>query len=284
MSQPETKTIALTGATGFIGSKLMAALQRLGHDVVVIPRRALRSQRLVHLALANQRPDAIIHCSAYGNHYHHTFGHRVVDINYNATFFLLNEAVLFNSRFIFFSTSSVLLPHITLYSATKLGAETLVRAFTQKFGLSATILRPSSVTGPGEQPFHLIPALLRSCISGKQMKFNPYPTHDFIDVRDVIQVVLLCVSGSLKGEVYNVSSGKTTSNDLVRILAEQATGHAANTKLAAEAMRPYDNLNWKVDNSDLLSAGWQPAYTLRQSIEDMLAEIDKPANAVYTEI
>jgi nucleoside-diphosphate-sugar epimerase len=108
------------------------------------------------------------------------------------------------------------------------------------------------------------------------MPFVSGPTHDFIDVRDVVNAILMLSVGSPEalGRVFNISGHKATSNQEVRSVVEKVTGKKANVKLV-DSMRPYDNKNWLVDNSDLVRFGWKPQISLEESVKDMVEAYDK---------
>ena len=214
----------------------------------------------------------IVHCAPYGNMAHHTDEDAILQANIIALHNLLQASKrLPYKAFINISSSSVLLHHETLYSATKKGGEALCKWMADEYGKPIVSLRPSSITGKGEQETHLIPRLIQSCLTGEKMQFVPKATHDFIDVRDVVHAILFLSNKAdkYKGRSFNVSNGFTHSNEKVKEIVEKLTGKKANTE-KVEALRSYDTKNWEVDNSPLKSIGWKPKFTLEESIQFML--------------
>lgn len=259
--------IALTGSNGFIGSALKKYAEAKGHEVEAVKQHFLPSGS----------PDLVIHCAAYGNYHDSTQDDKMIDANYIWTNSLLNYCLENGCKFLFFSTSSVLLPVTTMYSATKMGAEQLVKAYVHQYNLPGYIVRPSSVTGPGEQPRHLIPTLIDSCLNGTPMEFVEAPTHDFIDVEDVVRGVFKVLSSGKPGHAYNLSSGGSHSNRTVRQLVESATGKTANITKILPNLRSYDSKAWIVPDRDILGLGFKRNYHLMDTIERMVALKTKDA-------
>jgi len=138
-------------------------------------------------------------------------------------------------------------------------------------GKPICIVRPGSVIGTNEQPQHLIPKLIDSCLHHSRMDFVKEPTHDFVDVRDVVDAMLLIAENAKAhpGQTFEVARGKAVSNKEVLDLVEKTTKGRANLH-NVESLRPYDNTDWKLDNSAIKELGWRPQYTLRQTIKEMV--------------
>lgn len=258
--------IALTGATGFIGSAIKKYAEEQGHVVEAMERYALAQSFLTFSV-----PDVIIHCAAYGNYYDQNEPDSFYTANFGWPHELLKYCKVYGCKFLYFSSSSVLLPTTTMYSATKMGAEYLVKAFVDQYKVQAYIVRPSSVTGPGEQPRHLIPTLIDSCLNGTPMEFVEEPVHDFIDVEDVVRGVFKVLSSGKPGHAYNLSSGASHSNRTVRQMVESATGKTANITKILPSMRSYDSTTWVVPDRDMLNLGFKRNHHLMDSIERMVA-------------
>jgi nucleoside-diphosphate-sugar epimerase len=170
--------VALTGATGYTGSRILRALQARGDDVSVLARSASITTGLresgAHLvegdladpaALARlvEGCDAVLHVAAV----YRTAGHP--DRYYHEVNVLGTERLLEASarsgvrRFVHTSTVGVH-GHIEhppadettpfapgdVYQSTKAAAETLALDFGRKRGLPVAVIRPGAIYGPGE--------------------------------------------------------------------------------------------------------------------------------------
>ena len=124
--------------------------------------------------------------------------------------------------------------------------------------------------GVGEQKEHLIPKLIDSCLYGTEMPFISEPVHDFLDVEDFVDALLIVKDkAQFKGEIYEVGTGTQTSNQEVRLLVEDITGKKANIRPVGN-MRAYDTRDWRSNNERIYSLGWEPKKSLRESIGKMV--------------
>ena len=180
--------ILVTGATGFIGRKLVSALVASGHQITALVRETSNSSglptdvRFVTANLLDRRTletaigdnEAVIHLAAYFDFYP-SDKDLLYKINIDGTVNLMNSCVGTSvKRFIYCSTAEVIGPVENPpgdedselrpafdYSKSKLQAESRIREITQDTGLPHIILRPTGVMGDGDlySGFELIEAL-----------------------------------------------------------------------------------------------------------------------------
>ena len=165
--------------------------------------------------------------------------------------------------FCYMSSSSVTLPVQTPYSRSKRAAEEILQALPE---LKSCIVRPYSVTGRNEQKEHLIPTLIRSCMEGEPMTFNPYPVHDFVDVEDVVDGLINLADQQFTG-IIEFGNGRPVTNQEVREIVEKTCGKKANAKVVTDKLREYDNASWYCQNRHPM---WQPKKSLEQSVTEMV--------------
>ena len=152
-------TIALTGATGFVGQHTLDLLLDRGHSVRALCRQAQHKMH-PHLtwidgSLQNQTAleqmvsgvDCVIHIAG------------TIKASSRASFFEGNEQGTANlvdamsqteapPHMVHLSSLAARDPHLSAYAASKRAAETVVQAY--QGGSNAVILRPSAVYGPGD--------------------------------------------------------------------------------------------------------------------------------------
>lgn len=259
-----------TGSSGFIGSHLVSWLQSDGVEVLKVKHEALQDPVCLKETIEKFAPNLIFHLAAYGNLINQTDIKQtyksIVDNLFNL---LLASRGIEYTNFINFSTSSVGLGVQTMYSATKAAGEKLCSGFAAVYGKPITSIRPFTVIGTGEPAQHLIPTLIRSCLTGQSLRFVQDPTHDFIGVADLIRAIKLIIQGYyLKGEVIDIGTGISTSNQEILRLVEKVTGKKANITLVNQ-MRSYDNNKWVANPAVIKSLGWKP----QESIEDIIKEM-----------
>lgn len=248
----------LTGAHGFLGKHLS---ERLG-NFVSIPHEEIKTIRDLSF-------DRGFFLSTYGNMVTHTDENKIIQANVLDLITILSQVEFAQLQsFVYVSSSSVKLERQTMYSRTKKAAEEILLAYAEKYDAPICIIRPFSVTGVGEQPQHLIPTLIRSCMTGELVNFVPEPTHDFIDVEDVVDGIINLSQNKAKG-IFELGTGISTTNAEVLRLVEEATGKKANINVV-KSLRDYDNEQWVSKNYKSRGWGWIPKKSLKQSISEQV--------------
>lgn len=250
--------IYVTGANGFIGKNLCKKLS----DFVAIPHESI-------VYADWSKATKVFFLSAYGNMASHENSSQILKANIIDLCFVL-ESVDWDKieSFVFISTSSVKLKRQTMYSRTKKAAEEILLSYMEKYNAPITIIRPLSVTGKGEQSEHLIPKLINSALTGEEIPFVPGPTHDFIDIDDLVSGILNLSENQAKG-IFELGTGQATSNLDVLKIVQEVSGATPKVKLVGQ-MRDYDNEKWVCENFKARGWGWLPKKPLRLSIIEML--------------
>lgn len=265
--------VLITGANGFIGSHL---LQRLLEDVVevrAIPHQILRNFDLLKGVVFEYQPSIIIHLAAYGNLITQQDDDETIQANYINLHNLLKATKDIDyEMFVNFSTSSVSLPVETMYSSTKASGERLCRAYAQKYLKPIVSVRPYTVIGTGEPSIHLIPTLLRSCLTGEKMRFVGEPVHDFIGVDDFVEAIRLIIEQIEIPSIIEIGTGIKTSNREILQIVEEVVGKKANI-IEVRGLRSYDVQGWVADPAIIKSLGWEQRQSIRDIIEEMYGEI-----------
>ena len=167
------------------------------------------------------------------------------------------------------------------YSASKAGADHLVRAWHRTFGLPVTLSNCSNNYGPWQFPEKLIPLMIVNAVSGK-----PLPVYgEGKNVRDWLHVVDHCralwtiLTRAENGSSYNVGGGNEWTNlDLVRLLCQRldalrpkAGGGSYAEQISFVRDRPGHDLRYAIDSSRLRrELGWQPTFTFAEGLDDTI--------------
>ncbi len=156
-------TVAVTGATGFIGRRIVRALVDFGYGVRALARRApvgeaaeqMKSVSWVVGSLDDRdaltalvkNTVAVVHCAGAVKALNRD---AFLAVNRAGTRLLaeITAAAPVPPRFILISSLAAREPHLSAYAASKRGGEQAVRAFQSI--LPAVILRPPVVYGPGD--------------------------------------------------------------------------------------------------------------------------------------
>lgn len=239
--------VLITGSRGFIGQHLVRALVERGDTVMNLHHECLLDYAALSADL-EFNPDYILHLAAYGNMANQDEIDEIFDANLQGIYTLLRATPdIPYKAFVNVSTSSVLLPHQTMYSATKMGAEYLCRAFVDEYNKPIVNFRPYSVYGPGEASFRFIPTVFRSCILGEEMKLVPDSVHDWVYVADVVANMIEVADRRADGEEITLAecgTGIAMRNiDIVK-LVEKITKKKSNYTVVDTPLRSFDTGNW----------------------------------------
>jgi len=242
----QTRKVIISGYSGFVGQHLAKIFEESNIEVIPLPRSLLHDKFQLEDFLSQYNISYIFSLHAYGNMFHQQDEDETVMANYFATWNLLQASKKINYKaLVYISTSSVLLPYQTFYSATKRGAEYLIRAYQDKYKKPIVICRPYTLYGEGEADCRLIPTIFRSCLTGEPMTLSS-GVHDFVYVKDFVKylISLAEVAGMPEIEtIHEFGSGKATSNEEIVAIIEEITGKEANITEKKE-LRPFDNNEW----------------------------------------
>lgn len=281
----------VTGGAGFIGRRIMAALEADGHDAFSLDIAAGEMDARDYFRHNDEHFDAVIHCAAVVG------GRRVMDwtpIQHAAN--LAIDAALFEwaertrpGRVVYFSSSCAypvalgwpgrllreddiawpprpdMMPD-KLYGWAKLTGE-LMAATLADAGVPVTVVRPFSVYGPGMNEGFAV----RGFMEQVQRRADPVEIwgdagqiRDYIHVDDVVGAVLAAIEQGVAGPV-NLGTGRGTMLwNLLGMMAE-AAGYLPDVKVDRGMPAGVESL--VADTTRL-----REFYTPTVQIEDYLAE------------
>jgi dTDP-glucose 4,6-dehydratase len=159
------------------------------------------------------------------------------------------------------------------YAASKAGADHLVRAWHQTFGLPVVTTNCSNNYGPWQFPEKLIPLVILNALDGKTLPV--YGTggnvRDWLYVGDHAAALAEVLRRGRIGETYNVGGGAECTNiEIVRTLCallDDAMPHSPHRPhdrlISFVADRPGHDLRYAIDDSKLRrELGWRPMESL----------------------
>lgn len=169
----------------------------------------------------------------------------------------------------YFTETTPLAPN-SPYSASKAGADMLVRAYHETFGLPVNITRCSNNYGPYQFPEKLIPLMITNALENKELPVygDGLNVRDWLHVQDHCSAIDRVLRSGKNGEVYNIGGNTEKTNiDIVKtILAlldkpqsliryvQDRLGH--DRRYAIDAAKIKNELNW------------EPSYTFEQGIAE----------------
>jgi dTDP-glucose 4,6-dehydratase len=166
------------------------------------------------------------------------------------------------------------------YSASKAGADLLVRAYHETFGLPTLNTRCSNNYGPYHFPEKLIPLMIHNIINKKPLPVygDGLNVRDWLHVKDhSIAIETVLKKGTL-GQVYNIGGNNEWRNiDIVNLvcdLLDNRLGRTAgeNRQLITYVKdRPGHDRRYAIDAAKIKrELGWEPSYTFETGIAETI--------------
>lgn len=284
----ESMKIAITGASGFIGSNLVRHFEKK-HEVYAVVHiknswrlRDVKSQTFklditdkVHVrnTFNKIKPDAVLHCAAYGINYWERDVKKIIETNVIGTLNVIDAcsdvSIFVNAGSCFeygiqksqIGESALVAPE-TPYAMSKALSTSLMQSSSK---VKTITLRIFTAYGYYESKYRLIPYLIYSTLSRKVAKLsNKNNVRDFIFIEDILsayEAVLKNHSKLESGMIFNVGYGKQFSVGEVARMIGVSTEWAQN-------LRPKEPKRvWQADISKIKKVlGWYPRYPLPKGI------------------
>lgn len=230
--------ISVTGANGFLGTKLVKMLDQQGHHVIAWMRdppmsgyhKDCRAFDLEQCDINLDDSDVLIHCAAYlpSNYEDISEAEKCMKINGIGTLKLLQAAELSAiKKFIHLSTGQVYgwkgptsealeddkmdqIERATPYLVSKWVGDVYVRA--HKGNMKTVVLRPSYIYGPGMKSNGLLPRIYKTIREDKGVDMSTIGHYnvDLVYIDDVAKMVCLSATNDIVGP-YNVGGGRAVS-------------------------------------------------------------------------
>ncbi len=167
-----------------------------------------------------------------------------------------------------------LLKPITPYGVSKAATEALGYQYYKNYGLAVFLPRLFIHVGTGHPPATAIQnfarqlALITRRMAPPIIKVgNLSSARDFVDVRDGARALLLLAQKGAPGDPINICTSTTyTIRQILEMLIE-ISGQKVEVVADAQLMRPSDEPLLLGDNTKLKALGWQPEYSIQQTLE-----------------
>jgi dTDP-glucose 4,6-dehydratase len=170
-----------------------------------------------------------------------------------------------------FTEESCLRPN-SPYSASKAGADLLVRAYHETYGLNVNITRCSNNYGPYQFPEKLIPLMIMNALEDKPLPVYGDGLHvrDWLHVEDHCRAVDLVLHRGASGEVYNIGGNNERTNlEVVKLILAELGKPESLIRFVAD--RPGHDRRYAIDAAKIRrELGWRPKYDFETGIRETI--------------
>ncbi len=154
------------------------------------------------------------------------------------------------------------------YSASKAGADHLVRAYWKTYGFPAIVTHSCNFYGPNQYPEKLIPLFITNLIEGKKVPVygDGEQVREWIYTADHCSAITAIIEHGKDGEVYNIGTGERKTNlEVTRTLLSLLGADDGMIEHVKD--RPGHDRRYALDSSKLRSTlGWKPSFSFEQGI------------------
>lgn len=304
------KKYLITGVMGFVGRYFVEYLNEHEPDAAVygvdiapqcdmnIEYQSLNlmDTEKVKSLIQNIKPDYIVHLAAMSSVAQSWAEPAKCFVNNMSAFLNLADAVRDNNlktRILSVGSSeeygiydepmseSFVLHPKSPYSVARLSQEYMSKLYVDNFNMDIVMTRSFNHIGPRQNTRFVISSFVEQLVNiadgkseNKMMVGNIDVIRDFTDVRDVVDAYYRIIKNATNRSVYNVCSGHGVKlRDIIETTAKQL-GTTPNITVDPSRVRANEIPSVVGDNSKLKNElGWQPKYTLQQTISDMIANI-----------
>ncbi|WP_456390941.1 NAD-dependent epimerase/dehydratase family protein [Profundibacter sp.] len=291
-------TIAVTGATGFIGGYLCAALQDQGYRVLRIGRGVPQNDQdrqtdysEASLSRALQGADAVIHLAGRRM----TREDAPMDIapflgpNVSQIADLVTASrnagvrkIILASTIAIYSAASGL-PYVetaparpvNAYALSKLMAEAHLELLTRAGGPAAISLRLAAVYGHGEKGTPALMKFIDQARAGETIVLGGNADYriDQLYVVDACLAMIAALKADVDAGIFNIGGGRAWSVDEIARTVNDVFGNAGNIRYetVSDAPMPKTVMALAAANRAL---GWSPAHDLVKGLKDFKATRD----------
>lgn len=168
----------------------------------------------------------------------------------------------------YFTENTPLAPN-SPYSASKAGADMLVRSYFETYKTPVLITRCSNNYGPYQYPEKLIPFFISKLLKGEKVPLygDGLNIRDWLYVYDHCRAIDTVLHKGREGEVYNIGGHNEKSNiEITKIILKEMGRNESSIEYVKDRLG--HDRRYAIDNTKITTElGWEPSLTFEEGIK-----------------
>ena len=288
-----SKTIIVTGSSGFVGSYLVRALRKCNYKLIELDlkngfeltdwekvRKIKEFDVLIHLAARVFVPDS------YQSPRDFYYNNIVSTMNVLELCKLKNAKMIYASSYVYGNPKYLPIDEkhpvsaLNPYTESKVICERLCKSYHSNFKVPVIIFRPFNIYGKGQNENFLIPIILKQINKTGKIKLkDSRPKRDFIYIDDAVNAYVKAIEFHTKNVgIFNLGSGMSFS---VKEVAEMiANNFCSDIQIEfSEERRKNEILDTVADITKANKLlGWKPDIRLKDGLTLCVSEYGEKKN------
>jgi CDP-paratose synthetase len=286
-----SKKILITGATGFVGSKLLREIctdqlrivVRNDSNIIAKENQIILNCDNMNLIKFKREmemflPDIVIHLAACVNHNHSVESIKNnIESNIFFTSMLLEGLSNTNVKLFintgtaaeYYSGKDILMPS-NFYAASKSASRHIIKYYKRIIGFKTINIIPYTIYGGISRQKKVLDYIMESLNSNEPIEMTKgEQIFDFIHIDDVVNFYIFCINNydKLNDEFdYHLGTGRGITIRALASLIESITKKDANIIWGAKPYRDLDIMRAVAPMKDMAELGWLPKIQLEEGI------------------
>lgn len=289
-----SESVLITGAAGFIGTKMLNLFMERGYTVYgwdrinmeLVDSIDMLDEAAVISVLEKIKPDIVVHCAGSADvgksvQYPETDYAGNVTITHNLLF-ALHKLHMEHVRVVFLSSAGVYGNPISLpitedmpvnplspYALHKVMCEDICRYFRRNYGMKIKVARIFSAYGAGLRKQIFWDMHKKAAQTGKLEMFGTgNESRDYIHVNDVIQSLYLLAVTESDELIFNVANGEETTIRQATEWFAECAGISKDKISFNGHVREGDPINWRADISRIKKLGYKKSIEMLDGLQE----------------